>query len=236
MSNEIGILVELGRAERLCSRLLERTESIPRELERHQAELVLLKAALAEQQRNHDDLQRERRALERDAEVSKSRRRELEQQQFRVKNNTEYQALMREIEEMKRRTAEVEEQALKMMADEETAQGEIRRLQEQADQEERKVAGVRDRLESELADYRKQLEVARAARDDLARRLSPSLRTRYERILRSKGDMAVVAVEQGACVGCGYQLPPQRLVELHKRERMVMCEGCGRMLVVNVQP
>jgi hypothetical protein len=41
----------------------------------------------------------------------------------------------------------------------------------------------------------------------------------------------VVGVEAGACGGCGYQLPPQRLVELQKMDHVIMCEACGRMLV-----
>ena len=43
--------------------------------------------------------------------------------------------------------------------------------------------------------------------------------------------MAVVGIEQGACSGCGYQLPPQRIVEVQKAERIMVCEGCGRLLV-----
>ena len=83
----------------------------------------------------------------------------------------------------------------------------------------------------ELTDYREQLTRARDSREHLVARLPAQLRSRYERIRRSKGDMAVVGLEQGACGGCGYQLPPQKIVEVQRAEHLVVCEGCGRILV-----
>lgn len=231
MSDLIAVLAELSLADLECSRLQERTEAIPRELSKHQAELTVHQAALEEQQRRLADIQRERKMLEKDADTAKSRRRELEVQQFRVKNNVEYQAMVREIEEMRRRASELEDQALAFLTEEEQAQAEIQRLSDLVAQEERKLHGVRERLTAELADFRNQLQKAQTARTQLVQKLEPQLRSRYERILKSKGDMAVVGLDAGACRGCGYQLPPQRIGELHKKERVVVCEGCGRMLV-----
>jgi uncharacterized protein len=231
MNDLIPILVELSLADMECSRLQERTEAIPRELSKHEAELTVQRSALEEQERRVADLQRERKLLERDADTAKSRRRELELQQFRVKNNVEYQAMVREIDEMRRRASELEDQALTLISEEDLAANEIRRLSELVAQEERKVSGVRERLHKELADYRKQLAKAQTGRTTLVQRLEPQLRSRYERILKNKGDMAVVGLEAGACMGCGYRLPPQRIGEVQKKERVVVCEGCGRMLI-----
>ena len=139
--------------------------------------------------------------------------------------------MVRECEDLKKRASELEDQALKFIGEEEVIQTEIRRLQELVAQEERKLSGIRERLEAELEGFKDQLERARDSRENLVTRLAPALRSRYERIRRSKGDMAVVGLGQGACGGCGYQLPPQKIVEVQKKETVVFCEGCGRMLV-----
>jgi hypothetical protein len=65
--------------------------------------------------------------------------------------------------------------------------------------------------------------------------LSAPLRAKYERIRRSKGDLAIVGVEYGACGGCGYALPPQRVQEVRRNRDVVLCEGCGRILVSNLE-
>jgi predicted nucleic acid-binding Zn-ribbon protein len=40
-----------------------------------------------------------------------------------------------------------------------------------------------------------------------------------------------VTLNGGACGGCFYQLPPQRAAEVRRGETLVVCEGCGRMIV-----
>lgn len=231
MNAEIVVLVDLSLADLECSRLHGQTEAIPRELEKHEAELVVQRRHLETQETRLEDLRHERRMLELDVDQTKARRREIELQQSRIKTNTEYQAMQREVEDLRRRASDLEDQALKILQEEEDVQKEIARLQELVEQEDHRISGVRERLNRELAEYRAKLEEARRGREDLVGRLSPALRTRYERIRRSKGDMAVVGVSAGACGGCGYHLPPQRLVEIQRQERIIVCEGCGRILV-----
>lgn len=231
MNAEIAVLVDLSQADLECSRLFGQTEAIPRELEKHEAELIVQQRNLEAQETRLEDLRHERKMLELDVEQTKSRRRELELQQSRIKTNAEYQAMQREVEDLRRRASDLEDQALKILQEEDEVQKEIDRLREVVEQEDRRISSVRERLNLELADYRKRLEEARRGRDDLVGRLAPALRTRYERIRRSKGDMAVVSVSAGACGGCGYHLPPQRLVEIQRQERIIVCEGCGRLLV-----
>jgi predicted nucleic acid-binding Zn-ribbon protein len=231
VSEEIRILVELSRADLECSRLSGRTESIPRELDKHEAELMVHGRALEVLELHAEDLRRDRRGFEREVESTKTRRRELELQQSRIKNNAEFQAMSHEVEDLRRRVAEIEDQALASMQEEEQVQTEIRRLQDLCAQEERRLGGVRERLNEELASYRQDLEASRQRRDGLVSQLDPQLRSRYERIRRSKGDMAVVGIVQGSCTGCGYHLPAQRVLELQRAERIIACEGCGRLLV-----
>lgn len=231
MNEEIRILVELSRADLECSRLFGRTESIPRELDKHEAELLVHRRALETQELHAEDMRRDRRMLEREIESAKTRRRELELQQSRIKHNTEFQAMLREVEDLRRRASELEDQALTSMQEEEQVQAEIQRLQDLAAQEERRLSGVRERLTEELTAYRSDLAEARQRRDGLIAQLDPQLRGRYERIQRSKGDMAVVGIVQGSCTGCGYHLPPQRVLELQRADKVIACEGCGRLLV-----
>ncbi len=231
MKDQIPVLAELSMSDLECARLRDRADSIPRELARHEADLKVQQRALAEQEQRLEDLQRERKGLEHDAQTARERRRELEQKQFRIKNNVEYQAIMREMEDLRRRAGELDDEAMKILTDEEETSRQVGHSRELIAQEDRRLAGIRERLQAELAGYQKQLSEAQKSREALVERLVPQLRSRYERIRRSKGDMAVVGVEHGACMGCGYQLPPQKTAEVQKGERFLVCEGCGRLLV-----
>lgn len=231
MESQIQILVELSEADRECHRVRDRVQNIPRELARHESEVKLKRASLDDLERRLEDSQRERRALERDSDLAKARRRELEAQQFRVKNTTEYQAMSREAEEMRRRSAEYEDRGLVILQEEEQLTAEVAKLRDLLAQEEKRFAEVKARLDAELGERREALQGRESHRVALVAKLEPPIRKRYERILENKGDLAVASVENGSCGGCYYQLPPQRLHEVKKAASLVVCEGCGRIVV-----
>jgi predicted nucleic acid-binding Zn-ribbon protein len=69
-----------------------------------------------------------------------------------------------------------------------------------------------------------------ANREELASAVDEGARSRYERLVRSKGDNVVVGVEHGVCGGCHMKLPPQLLVSCQGEKELVGCSNCGRIL------
>jgi uncharacterized protein len=57
-----------------------------------------------------------------------------------------------------------------------------------------------------------------------------SARSRYDRLLKSKGDNVVVGVDHAACGGCHMKLPAQILVSCQGQKEIVTCPNCGRIL------
>jgi predicted nucleic acid-binding Zn-ribbon protein len=212
-------------------RLRERAVVIPRELDRLAKELRVHQDIMDEEGRKLNDLRLDRRAAEKEIESARTKRRDFEASQYKIRNNTEYQANMREIENMKVRIAEYEEKVLQVLMQEEEILKEIDRLQKLVDEERRKHDLAAGSLKTEQAQVDGELAGLDASRNALVERLSGPLRSRYERIRRSKGDLAIVGVEAGACGGCGYQMPPQRVQEVRRNRDLILCEGCGRILV-----
>jgi predicted nucleic acid-binding Zn-ribbon protein len=60
--------------------------------------------------------------------------------------------------------------------------------------------------------------------------LTTSDLTAYDRVKERYPMDPLVAVEDGACSGCGSTLSPQHLVALKRGERMIQCVDCGRVL------
>ncbi|MDM7917329.1 MAG: zinc ribbon domain-containing protein [Candidatus Eisenbacteria bacterium] len=230
-TQDLEILRSLRIYDWETDRLRERALVIPRELERLEKELGVHQEMLDEEERKLQDLRMDRRAAEREVEMAKTRRREFEAQQYKIRNNQEYQANIREIENMKEKARQFDDKSLEILEQEEVIQKEIDRLRQIVDEEKRKHDAASERLRAELAEVQKELDGQEKLRDQAAEKLTPSLRAKYDRIRRSKGGLAIVGVEAGACGGCGYGLPPQRLQELRRNRDLVVCEGCGRILL-----
>ena len=77
---------------------------------------------------------------------------------------------------------------------------------------------------------RRELDELRARREALAENVEQTVRSRYERLLRSKGENVLVGVQHGVCGGCHMKVPPQLLVTCQAEKELVACSNCGRML------
>jgi uncharacterized protein len=234
-TQDLRILYSLRVLDREIDRLRERVIVIPRELDRLAKELKVHQDILDEEERKLQDLRLDRRAAEREVESAKNRRREFESQQYKIRNNQEYQANMREIETMRQKASQYDDRALEILTLEEEILKEIDRLTRIVEEERRKHDIAAGRFRVELAEVETELAGKEAERNSVVDRLSAPLRAKYERIRRSKGDLAIVGVEYGACGGCGYALPPQRVQEVRRNRDIVLCEGCGRILVSDLE-
>ena len=54
----------------------------------------------------------------------------------------------------------------------------------------------------------------------------------YDRLRRNLGDMTVVSVKKGACSGCFYVIPLQVVLQIRQSEKLISCESCGRILMI----
>jgi predicted nucleic acid-binding Zn-ribbon protein len=224
-------LLALQVFDRETNRLRERAQVLPRELDRLAKELAVHQEILDDQERVLQDLRLDRRSAEREVANAKQQRRDFEAQQYRIRNNQEYQANLREIENMKQKATQYEEKAIEILVQEEEVLKEIERLKAIVEEEKHKHDLAAGGKQEELDQVREDLDAKDAERAEIIAQLSPPVRVKYERIRRSKGDLAIVAVENGACGGCGYALPPQRVQEVRRNSDLILCEGCGRILV-----
>ena len=55
----------------------------------------------------------------------------------------------------------------------------------------------------------------------------------YNRLRKGKSGIAIATVNQTklSCQGCFKQLPPQKVLEIRRTEKLIFCESCGRLLV-----
>jgi predicted nucleic acid-binding Zn-ribbon protein len=78
--------------------------------------------------------------------------------------------------------------------------------------------------------FNKELTQLQSDRAELAKDVDDNVRMRYERLLKQKGDKAIVGVAHSVCGGCHMQLPPQVIISCQSEDEPVLCPNCGRIL------
>jgi predicted nucleic acid-binding Zn-ribbon protein len=172
-----------------------------------------------------------RRELEREIEALTTQERKFQSQTATVKKNEEYRALLDEIEGVKRKRSDLETEVLMAFDSDERFTRE-RTTAEQALKAAQAEAAERTRqIEAEERVANERLAALDAERATHVQALPPASRSRYERIRQSREGRAVVAIQKGACGGCFRAQPPQLLQDARRRDRLLVCENCGRLLI-----
>ncbi len=171
-----------------------------------------------------------RKDLELEVEVKKQMISRYANQQLQTRKNEEYRALTHEIETCKSAIFDIENREIELMEQAEAIQKEIVQATGAANATRKLVEEQLAQLSAREANLRKELAELHARRETLAGAVEQTARSRYERLLRSKGENVLVGVQHGVCGGCHMKVPPQLLVTCQGEQELVACSNCGRML------
>jgi len=185
----------------------------------------------AHKQRIHD-LQLRHRQGEKDIEALQAEERKFQGQLPLVKKNEEYQALLKEIADRKAHRSDRETELLVLMDDEQRLLTEKPVLEQALKTAESETATRLQMIGEREQRERAQVDEIQTQRRALMERLPTGIRTRYERIRVSREGRAVVPIIKGSCGGCFRGQSPQVLQDARRRDRVLSCDGCGRLVIL----
>jgi uncharacterized protein len=220
----LGLDEQLVAARAALRRFPEQRRTIEERLAAMRARLEHARAGLAERQKK-------RRALEQEIAALTEVERKFQGQLFSVKKNEEYSALVTEIEGTRRRRSDLETEVLMGLESDDREQAERSTVERELAAAERESAERLGRLDAEERTERERADAIEAERRRHLEGLASALRSRYERIWTSREGRALVPILKGACGGCFRGQPPQVLQEARRRDRVLVCDGCGRLLL-----
>jgi predicted nucleic acid-binding Zn-ribbon protein len=171
-----------------------------------------------------------RRDLEKDIAAIQTRLSRYKDQLMEVKTNREYHAMQHEIDTAQGEVKRLEDQMLELMvAGDDVAAG-LKSAESALKTAEQQI--VRDR-----ADLGKQLEAAAAAVEQLTRERSalaasvaaPALAL-YEQVARGRKGVAVAVARDERCSECHVRLRPQVYQQIRQNNSIIQCDSCQRVL------
>ena len=237
MSREkLKALEELQKVDLKIRELSAEAETHPMRLKQIEGERNQAKTALDATRGKLADNERARRQNEQLLGLEKEKVRKWESRLNELKTPREYAALARELdiakktnetaaEELKRLFAEYEELKKSVAAAEAALAGN----EAVVAREGKEIQGVLDSLQGQVAE----LNAERARLVELCDR---SLVSKYERIRKQRGGLAVVPVVGGTCKGCQRNIPPQMANNLLTATEILSCPNCHRFIYPGEEP
>jgi predicted nucleic acid-binding Zn-ribbon protein len=229
MWNGLDKLLELQRLDEAIARLEAEGRAIPQEIQALETRLSGARASLDAGKAKADQIQKERRAKERELDEATLNTKKKQARLFEIKTNEEYSAVLKEIETLKQKSSKLEEEILILLESGDVAAKTVGDAEKGFKAAEVLCQKERAEKEAQLARLQKELINLREARKGQASRLDTDLLRQYTRLKTSRG-VAVVAVKDGSCGGCGIALTPQTYNEVRRNDRMFTCSSCNRIL------
>lgn len=231
MTIDVPLLWDLQTRTTEARTIDEDLHRMPQQLERARGDLAVREGELKAVEAEKQAFVVRRKGLEKEIEGFEQKIRENLSRQGAARTNAELDAMKKEGVFVREQKSTLETQVLEMFDQEASFDERIAAAKEKVDAA-RRVADQRAREIQERESGLK-AEHDRLAGEcaELAGRLRPDVKGKFEQLLKAKNGVAVVTVQRGACGGCFNALPPQFVNEVRKADRIITCEGCGRIIV-----
>jgi len=147
-----------------------------------------------------------------------------------ISTQREYEALDKEI----RDASEKEQQYRKELQQKERVLVELDEQIKQhsalIEQQEKELGERRKKTEAEIHDKQKQIEALHKKEEKLTENLDSEMVFKFERIIKNKDGVGIVAIKGNVCMGCHMILPIQFANDVQSGEDFVFCPYCSRIL------
>jgi len=154
------------------------------------------------------------------------------EQQKNVRNNREFDSLSKEVEFQELEIQLAEKRIKEFSAKIEQKKEIIKSAQEKIEQRSEHLDHKKTDLNAILQDTIKEEELLLKKSKEFEGLIEARLLQAYKRIRNKvKNGLAIVSIERGASGGSYFTIPPQRIVEIGSRKKIITDEHSGRILV-----
>lgn len=203
---------------------------IPRALTTKTEQLTRLKRSYVEKSEQYDQLRSHVSELRDRAIEAEQERERYEGQMDAIHTQREYEALDKEIRDSGEREAEFRHELQREEEHLDDVAATLEQEEALIKQQDQEVADEQQRIESEIADRETVLQELIAEESKITPGLDTELLFKFERIIRTKEGLGIVALRAGVCTGCQMILPPFFANRVRAGEEIMFCPNCSRIV------
>ncbi|MCL2242884.1 MAG: C4-type zinc ribbon domain-containing protein [Treponema sp.] len=205
-------------------------QEIPKLLSTQEELLTRIKKTFIEKNQDYERIKTEEGDLRNKLFEAETAREKAEKNMDVISTQREYEALDKEIRDAK----EKEQQFRKDLQQRERILVELDEQIKQhtalIEQQEKELEERRKKIEEEIEQKRKQVDALREKENNLTENLDSEMVFKFERIIKNKMGIGIVAIKGNVCMGCHMILPIQFANQVRIGEEFIFCPYCSRIL------
>jgi uncharacterized protein len=228
--SELEQLLILQDREQKIRQIRTEIETVPLQRNSLDAQFAASRASVEALKQRARQMEMDRKKLELDVGTRTETISRLKTQQYQTRKNDEFQALGHEIERYENEIRKIEDNELELMVQADKIKADLTEAEKKAAAVKESITRQTANLDEKSKALESQLQGLTRERSELATQIDEDLLARFERLFKSKGDAAVVAIEHGVCTGCHMKVTTATAAGVRAGKEIVSCENCGRIL------
>jgi len=228
--SELEQLLILQDRDQKIRQIRTEIETVPLRRSSLEAQLAASRASVEGLKQRARQVEIDRKRLELDVGTRAETISRLKTQQYQTRKNDEFQAIGHEIERYENEIRKIEDDELELMVLGDKVKADLAEEEKKATAAQNSIARQTADLEEKSKALESQLQALSKERSELAGKIDEDSLGRFERLFKSKGDAAVVAIEHGVCTGCHMKVTTATAAQVRAGKEIVSCENCGRIL------
>ena len=230
MHSELEQLLILQDRDQKIRQIGTEIETVPLRRKSLETQLTESRSSVETLKQRSRQVEVDRKKLELDVGTRTETISRLKTQQYQTRKNDEFQAIGHEIERYENEISKIEDDELELMVLADKVKADLTEQEKKAIATQQSIARQSVDLDEKSKVLESQLQQLTAERAELAGKIDEDLLARFERLFKSKGDAAVVAIEHGVCMGCHMKVTTATASQVKAGKDIVNCENCGRIL------
>ena len=214
---------EIADVSLFLENIPSKIEEINKKIETSSQIVTLAKEKMIQNQKKRRDLEAAVKDIK--EQISKYNR-----QLNEVKTNKEYSILLKEIEEAKQKDNDMEEEIIREMLSADEIEDEIKVTSQKYSEAEEKFSKEKDVLQQEKKKFEAKRDKLNQKKEKIVPNIPSSQVSLYLKIYKRNSGIALSPVKEEFCSLCHLRIRPQVINELKGKEKIILCENCGRIL------
>ena len=231
LEREVHLLISIAKVDAKINVFKNELSTLPGKITELEKLIAKIIQNVEAAESRFDTLKKDHRGLEQNLEDHDVLINKYKNQLMSIKTNKEYEAMTKEIKTLEQDVDAKEEKLLLLMDELDNQEKDNEIFLEKAAADKTENERKQKEMEARVEFLKAELVKLEGEKPKFLEELDPPLRKRYQRVIGKLGDYAVTNVVAEVCQGCHTTMPPQTFNEVKKNDRIITCEGCGRILV-----
>ena len=233
MKDMLDRLVHLQETDERIVAFQKEEEKIPQEIMEKEKTVGLLEEEHNQIRATLDGLENQISELNRELEEVKEHQRRSQARALAVKTQREYQAVQRESEIARKRRGELESQIKEFMEEKGVIEESYLDVESRIGVETKTLKKERSEADNRLKKIQSEREDLEKNREVEASLIDPVLLGKYQKVFERYRGKGVVRVSGAVCNGCFMTIPPQLYNQVLAQGGVHQCPNCGRIIYVD---